>query len=238
MQSYDIETLKISSPNFDEGQLGHFSYFTVEKKKKFQLNTFEWFTPQKCHAQQSIHVNTFDMISRNWTKPLEVEEKFKNFHNCSMNVYSIIFDYGFVYASGSPLIKKLQSFETKMVKLFADQGNFNQNTTWDPDIPSLHIYFDTRPNALNDSNQVTPVFWEEYMSISLAHPGLYDSFEKMFLTFDEATWICLGETIMGALAAIFSINRMSKEVQDLFFGEDVQTPSLNLVGLFFGMGKK
>ncbi|KAG5668377.1 hypothetical protein PVAND_016317 [Polypedilum vanderplanki] len=66
---------------------------------------------------------------------------------------------------------------------------------------------------------------------------LYTPYEKLLLPFDFDTWMLLIFTFTSALSIIFIINRLTKPIQQIVFGKKVQTPSLNVIGTFFGIGQ-
>ncbi|CAG9810963.1 unnamed protein product [Chironomus riparius] len=76
----------------------------------------------------------------------------------------------------------------------------------------------------------------ENREIIITTPGeLYTSYEKLWLPFDDATWKFLISTFFIAFQAILIIYRLPKLTQTRFFGEDIKTPSLNIVSTFFGI---
>jgi hypothetical protein len=62
------------------------------------------------------------------------------------------------------------------------------------------------------------------------------NYEKLFLPFDETTWLFLGLTFGIGFCAIFTINQMKKFIRDIFYGSRVTAPSLNMLRNFFGIG--
>ena len=72
----------------------------------------------------------------------------------------------------------------------------------------------------------------------VATPGeLYSNYEKLFLPFDRTTWILLIFTFSVAFGVIFVANRTSKRLQDLIFGQNGRTPSLNVIAISSGIGQ-
>jgi hypothetical protein len=75
-------------------------------------------------------------------------------------------------------------------------------------------------------------------SILVATPGLpFSPYEKLILPFDGLTWILLGCTLSIGFFVIFIVNRMQTFVQHLFYGVAKNSPSLNIVRIFFGIGQ-
>jgi hypothetical protein len=93
-----------------------------------------------------------------------------------------------------------------------------------------------RTPIYDDDCHVGSIFDDDYETFITSPAELYGSFEKMIFPFDTATWMCLCGTLMTAFLVIIIVNRMPKKVQDVFYGENVASPALNVVGLFFNIG--
>lgn len=237
-EKLDINNLKIPSPTYDQGHIGHYSYFIVETSKEIQLLTLEWFTERACHTQQTILINSFIKSNKKWKEKLEIDEKFKNFHNCTLNVFSRIYNFEALYTLNLYDKQiKLHPFEVELVHAISVRGNFTPMFQWEINEKSLHIYYLTRINVINDDCEVTSHFWEDYITFNTSPAESYNSFEKVFLTFDTATWFYILGTFLCASLTICVVNKMPKNFQNLIFGENVKSPSMNVVGLFFGLGQ-
>jgi hypothetical protein len=237
-EKFQFENLKIPIPNYDQGHIGHFSYFFVEERKEIQLLTLEWFTEKACHVQQTFLIDSFKKSNNKWKINFDIGVKFRNFHNCTLNIFSRIYNFETMYTLNLfDKQIKLQPFEAEMVQIIAVKGNFQPIFHWEVTGQSLDIYYLARNNVLNDDCQVTSRFWEDFITLNTSPAESYTSLEKMFLTFDSTTWLCLLVTISCAFLTILIVNQMPKKIQHLVFGENIKSPSLNLVGLFFGMGQ-
>lgn len=64
----------------------------------------------------------------------------------------------------------------------------------------------------------------------------YDSYEKLILPFDAATWFWLMFTFGFVFATIFIV-RLNKTVEHFVIGRFVSTPVLNVVRVFFGVSQ-
>jgi len=92
------------------------------------------------------------------------------------------------------------------------------------------------------SNVLKPLrsvhFVEKELYFIVPEGELYTEWEKLFLAFDEVTWLLIVITFAASFAVIIFIsNFMSRRVQDFVFGEDVTTPSLNVLIALFGLGQ-
>jgi hypothetical protein len=65
----------------------------------------------------------------------------------------------------------------------------------------------------------------------------YSNYDKLLMPFDFDTWIYLISTFTGAFLLIFIINLMPKFFQNLVYGQNVKSPSFNVIGSFFGIGQ-
>lgn len=65
----------------------------------------------------------------------------------------------------------------------------------------------------------------------------FTAYEKLFFPFDLPTWISLCCTFLIAFAVIFVVNLKPRIIQEVFYGVGVNSPSLNVLGSFFGIGQ-
>jgi len=66
---------------------------------------------------------------------------------------------------------------------------------------------------------------------------LYTEWEKLFLPFDEPTWLLIVFTFAASFAIILIVNCASQIVKNFVFGRQVTTPSLNVLRIFFGLSQ-
>jgi hypothetical protein len=64
---------------------------------------------------------------------------------------------------------------------------------------------------------------------------IFSAFEKLILPFDLGTWIWTLVTFATAFLTILIVYRMKAE--NLVFGDNVTTPSLNVLAAFFGLSQ-
>jgi hypothetical protein len=75
----------------------------------------------------------------------------------------------------------------------------------------------------------------EYFAVP---PGIpYDAYEKLYLPFDLATWIWTLITFVVTFFTIFIVYQLNIGIQNILFGENVTTPSLNVLAHFFGISQ-
>jgi hypothetical protein len=246
-EKIELEKLKIPSLNFDKGHIGHFSYFVIETLKEIQLKTFEWFTENFCHVQQIILINIFSKKNQKWLQTLKIDRKFQNFHNCTMKTHSNIYYYhtlemlilfaGFLADNiAGPKYDAIKPFQMEIANIIGKRGNFLNEFSWDAH-NFHHIFYLPRFPVLNDDCHVTAIISQDYETFALSPAESYGSYEKMMLTFDNATWICLLATMITALTSIFIINQLPEWIQDIFYGKGIRNASINFIGYFFGLGQ-
>ena len=66
---------------------------------------------------------------------------------------------------------------------------------------------------------------------------LYTNYEKLFFPFDQTTWILLTLTFSIAFAVILVVNQLPRWIRNYVYGDGVEMPAYNMVGIFFGIGQ-
>ncbi|KAG5670801.1 hypothetical protein PVAND_001039 [Polypedilum vanderplanki] len=188
--------------------------------KTLNLLTYEWFESRKCNKRQTKILNSFDLEIIIWKNPLKNYKKFKNFNHCHFEIDLKHFDI-------SMPLKNISIIDAVAEKLnFTFQFGKNSIFSLIPGYLTIYDYF-----------SVTTSFKESKISLLVTEGEAYTNYEKLLLPFDELTWIFLLSTFAFAFMLIFCINRMNKQVKEIFFGKCVTMPSFNVVGTFFGIGQ-
>jgi hypothetical protein len=60
----------------------------------------------------------------------------------------------------------------------------------------------------------------------------------MFMMFDIYVWMMIAITFVGGFLIIQIVNFCSQKVKDLFFGEQIRTPTINFLAVIFGLSQK
>ena len=129
--------------------------------------------------------------------------------------------------------EKRDRIEADFIQVFAQEGNFtisNETSTL-----QRHMYFFTTHYMLIDYTHLSTEFFQENYILMTTPAVSYTSYEKLMLPFDITTWMCLLFTFAIAFVVIFASRQTSEDKQNIIFGVKVQTPSLNVVGAFFGI---
>ncbi|KAL7012943.1 hypothetical protein ACKWTF_015115 [Chironomus riparius] len=221
-----------------------FEFILINDQDILYFTTIEWFTESACNQPQLIILNKFNKTSQKWFKKLQNYEKFKNFHGCNLTLGvdaenndgscwgAIDLKANFQIIGLGPCIfnylSQIHNFTSKIypitnkipesavnVMLFVFRFEFN-------DIRYFHV---------------TSMFVQAE-DIIVTTPGeLYSPYEKLWLPFDDTTWVMLYLTFLAAFITILLVNRMPTFIQKSIFGEYVQTPALNVVSTFFGISQ-
>jgi hypothetical protein len=165
-----------------------------------------------------------------WQNQTFFPEKYQNFYGCSLRV-------GFDSNLTKPVAQEL-------FKVLAQQLNFKQvrleRPEFDDAIVVDVIEFLVLQNhylSFNMSYEFSSTLFNDYLTFSVPAGEPYSQLEKMFLMFDNATWVCIGATLIGAILVIQLINFMSLQLRNFFFGRNNQTPTLNLAEIFLTGGQ-
>lgn len=80
------------------------------------------------------------------------------------------------------------------------------------------------------------MYQHNYLAIP---PGQeYNSYDKLFLPFDNTVWVLIIFTFVIAFSTIFVvINFMTQKQRKFVSGKNVSTPSLNVTAIFFGISQ-
>jgi hypothetical protein len=85
--------------------------------------------------------------------------------------------------------------------------------------------------------RMTSTFLQLTHNFRVTPAETYTPYEKLLLPFDKETWIFLTVTFLIVFFTIFIINVSPKSIQNIFYGNEVKTPSLNILSIFFGISQ-
>lgn len=176
---------------------------------------------------------------------MKIPEKFSYFNGCTLTFYSnfiflptfdIIADNGLYQINPliASVLNKRSAREKEILKIYADYGNFTavqlQVKSEDLNVIIVLGYpvpFERCGAAVFDYNLI----------VMVSAPEPYTNYEKMLLPFDSTTWYYLMGVFCSAFIGIFVLNRTPKLFRDLVYGKNVNMPSFNVIGTFFGIGQ-
>ncbi|CAG9808659.1 unnamed protein product [Chironomus riparius] len=235
------------------GRLTSFEYILHDTSDSINLVTFEWFTIEGCNQPAIEKINSMNKTTLKWDKKLETLKKYRNFYNCKL-------------ISGVTLEIKntfyIDKFSDKpkglLVDIFMAMSKYVNFNPWiqivsfdlqtrpEKRVPSDYFLFQEHKKiqvlheirTQVDSNYHVSMTFAESSLIFLITPGEpYTISEKLFLPFDDETWIWLTLTFVVTFIVILILNRMPLKYQNIVYGEGITTPTLNIVFIFFGLGQ-
>lgn len=159
------------------------------------------------------------------------------------------------------LLAKIELKEMSIVKIFAERGNFSifrpdvldPGFYNDPDIFTKNrkdpFTFHQKSFSLRDlayfrleENKIlfdcSSVFYQFTGIVMYSPPEPYTNYEKMVLPFDPTTWMYLALVFGCAFLMIFIMNLLPPVFKEIFYGKNIKMPSFNVIGTFFGIGKR
>ncbi|CAG9811075.1 unnamed protein product [Chironomus riparius] len=234
----------------------HFYFIIFDNSdQKFKLFTYENRKELKfCHeSQRVVQINEFSEKTLQWTSFPVFPKKYQDFYNCIMvlgipggsNFFRILRQNVNRESSEGPMVKVLT--EVADILNFTILGNAcdtmscletSRKNRYLYNIISLETLDANAINMNENSNWKNILLNIECTPQLFIPPGdLYTSFEKVLLPFDFETWICLTIAMFSAVVAICIINRFPLMVKNIFYGSKVQSPMLNVVRGFFGIGQ-
>ena len=89
----------------------------------------------------------------------------------------------------------------------------------------------------NPMLRMTNAFTDFKCHVYVTPADAYTPYEKLLLPFDTETWILLLVTFAMTILIILIINRLSKRMQDVVYGRQIETPIWNVTSIFFGVSQ-
>jgi hypothetical protein len=194
-----------------------------------------------CDFPQINEINKFNHENSKWERKLTIEEKFLNFHGCELRADSlaVVFDTsedernepfaGWRFYVIQAVAKKFNGTAGRAVfqdKFMQYDKKFHFSAT------QLNMMFEDDKNK-----HFVQTFLQTRIYFIITPSEKLTSFEKMLKPFDVTTWYFLIVVFSIAFCVIFVVNRMSNEFRDLIYGKHVQTPTLNVLRIFFGLSQ-
>jgi hypothetical protein len=222
------------------GHLTHYAYIMKIKPEKIELSTFEFFTKDTCTANQTL-LNTFDKKTQTWEQKLKYEEKFMNFNNCKILIGMYDFTTLMAYFSNG----ELKGFQKDIAEILGQKGNFtpkyyvvkDDETTYQNRTYLLSFAIGSHNIHNLQCCHITKTFKQIQEHFLISQSEAYNSYEKLVMPFDAATWFLLILTFIIAFTVIFCAKKSSQAVRNRIYGRGVNTPAFNVVGTFFGIGQ-
>ena len=215
-----------------------FGTFLIEENNEIALNTMTMYTEQKCGVPQLLEINRFSPSKIKWETQQCFNTEFKTFYGCNIsfdlmedNLPFSNYDHNSVFS--------MNNAEGAVYQMMVELTKTLNFTLCKSDCDSLLLFW-PMGQMLAKSEQFAlsdPIISSS--DVFIVPPGEpYTSWEKLFLPFDDATWMWLGITFAIAFLVIIFIKlTRSTSMYEFVIGSNVTTPALNVIGIFMGIGQ-
>ncbi|KAL7013032.1 hypothetical protein ACKWTF_015162 [Chironomus riparius] len=88
-----------------------------------------------------------------------------------------------------------------------------------------------------DIAHITTTIFDIPYGIFVTPSEFYTNFEKLLLPFDGLTWILIVATSLIIVLVLLVTRFVPNTIESLFFGHGINTPGLNVIKIFFGIGQ-
>lgn len=201
-----------------------------ETRKSIDLTAFYMFTDKKCHDNQHVTINSFKTDTKTWENDQFFPKKYRNLHKCTLTVLKRSMDWPDSYDRTIETMSEVLNFRIKEVSFKSNEKFFH------------HVYEETFDFAKYDANFDDPNFqfifmhFEQKIFIIPSGQSL-TQIEKLMSPFDSAIWAAIGATLTFVLVLTQLISLMSKRVKSLCFGNNIGSPTMNLLSIFLCGGQ-
>ncbi|KAL7012945.1 hypothetical protein ACKWTF_015117 [Chironomus riparius] len=242
-----IELFMPTNVIYNTAGIKYLHYLLINEQDAVKLSTIEWYTKAVCNQPRLKVLNLFNKTTQNWIEKLKNYEKFQNFYGCNLTLGIDELDesdgrcWQAIISRGRKVKDwKVLGLGPKIFKMNSKLHNYIPNhyplgsEAEDVDVylPVFRYDFESRQHF-----HVTSTFSHvrDIIITSIGEP--YSSYEKLLLPFDDTTWKLLISTFLMAFIAIIVINRMPSFIQERVYGEQIQSPALNVISTFFGIAQ-
>ena len=216
-----------------------FESFLVAENNEISLETMNMFTEHQCNAPQLLEINNFSNSRKKWTTDKFFAPRIENFHGCEIKIAMIPDNFPYAYWRIQEDGKKVvDGVLIKMVQLLSAHLNFKPVYSTNESPRDLKLGVDiVELQMFNRSCFSDPI--HSTSDVFVVPPGEpYKAWEKLLMPFDGQTWMWLGITFAIAFLVIIWIKlTRSTSMYELVVGSNVSTPTLNVVGIFMGIGQ-
>lgn len=221
--------------------------FIIDRKAVVELKALIFYSPGRCNKKFLTVINKFSKPTGKWQSS-QFFLKLENFFGCQLSFLE--FDRPFsAFVTYSRIHGKLivQGYAIDFINAIARHLNFTPYHNMFNDVTkkaanaNIRSDMSLRVGSMSNSNvqlRLTIVDFMSDTSSFLIPPGEeFTPFEKMFLPFDHATWVAISSTMLIAVIAIQCLNYASINIQNLVYGDNVKTPTLNVLIAIVGGGQ-
>jgi len=241
----NLELWRLTYLTYKSRTIDLYSYFLVSGNGTYKLMNLNWFTEFSCNQPQMAPINSFSKLNGKWQTELKYQRRFMNLRNCMITSCAYFEDISGVHLYYGSITGLVPEF----FRIMSVNGNFTPNYQiyYRPDMPDrssgkvIYINLYMRLGIYSIINFGHIHFGSEFISseyLFYVTPGeLYTSYEKLYLPFDDTTWLFILITFSVAFVVIFLVNFLPKWIQTTFYGSNVHNPALNVVQTFFGISQ-
>lgn len=169
-----------------------------ESEKSIDLMSSFMYSKQKCRSNQFVTINIFKKAPRKWATSTFYPDKYRNLHNCTLNVVENSTDGSSAApAEISEAFVRLSNFSISFKSFRTNRTEFN--------ISNVDLMVDPRTLSLDLSLTVAgyPYFIDQW-AFFIPPGDLYTPLEKMFLPFQFEVWIACWHFGLQAFASFKS----------------------------------
>jgi hypothetical protein len=191
------------------------TFLVHETLHSIQLATSFMFTPEACYENQFKVINRFTREEKRWENPNFYVEKYRNLYGCQLLEYpdtTLVSLSSELNYTSEPVDISLISFK-----------NF-----------TFYVYYFPSSLTTQVSSYVIDI---EYRKILIPPGEVYGEYEKMFLPFQNFTWIAMALTIIAAILMILVIKLCPLKIQEVVFGRNNRSPLMNFISILINGGQ-
>lgn len=209
---------------------------------KVALKVFSYFNPGACKERKEITINHFSTSERKWATKEFFPRKFDDFNDCELTVGIANFrPYHFAQFDQQNNVIKAIGIDIDLLEILAVKLNFSFALVHrEADIAmdlTLITIFPNHPGFMKTKLYLSRTYRFQQVLLAVPPGELYSSAEKLFLPFDTATWSCFAAVFSVALIVTLFLNISRDSLRNVFFGSNVNSPTMNLFQHFFGLGQ-
>ena len=217
-----LTTKDILETILDGFQIDHVSFLMNQSKKSIELVSGFMFTQLACKKLQLKTINRFDLDTSKWNYLTFYPKKYENFHGCELHA-----------AKGET---ELQSLVSQIFEGVLNAQIIHEvKTTWE--CMTCDLTCEEYPFVGPSQNLLSNPHDSYVKTFALGSGEPYTDFERMFMMFDDETWIAIAIILTIGLLVTLGLNFISDKVRNFVVGRGVSNPTVNLVAIFLTGGQ-
>ncbi|CAG9811190.1 unnamed protein product [Chironomus riparius] len=251
---------------YDTAVLADHFYYILNEKKVVVFVTIEYFTERGCNVPTETLINVLHKGYKAWKFQLTDYDKFQNFHGCDLvldgtfgvnfnfknrnqDIINCLVNYDFLCLHTMYLIsiqEEPQGLNVDLFKMMSKSANFTPSfaARLPEAVRKIHNFKEKYPIVKFATSTFTRIvgfhttFLYDLNTIMAATPNeFYTNYEKLWLPFDYSTWFILFLTFTLVFLFIFASKFIASYVRHSIIGQEVLTPALNVLQIFFGISQ-